>query len=726
MMEKPIQQSQQQTHVLFEFSPLDAREDIDDKTQRTYQNLKQMIANKSAKECHEIYLKYISTNSPHNLEELTMGLLVAILVEDGQQSKYYRDVVTFSKDSLNLFSTHLNIIIIERISKLRDHSINSIFWIAHQFMKASIASAESICSALIRQTAGGDVSSKNLWLIENLLGLFIENRNWVVNSTTFMVPTIIYTFMRLISDHMGPAQSALKQKEIDFVIGLIREKFLDCMAIGRDFLRLLHNVIRIPEFEKLWHDIHNNPKSLHPTFQNPLQLLTNRTPRRLFQSRLTFEMERKISFLATNVKFGNQKKYQDWFHKQYLSSPESLSLRCDLIRYICTIIHPSNEVLCSDIIPRWAIIGWLLTTCTTNASATNSKLALFFDWLLYDAKVDNIMNIEPAILCMYYSMRSHPNVTVGLLDFLCRIPTTFSPKLSEHIRAGIKKSLQQILEKRVIQSVSPLFDCPKLDHTLKALIRETFPEFCGDMIGHVDNGISSTVATPVTHHPNSLTNQITLGVTTIKPPIEVIVLDQDKTSSPSEIQSSTAAAEAVGNRTSTNQLEISPLNHLVKNRVNESSYIQSDDSNKIDQASLSPSSPSSSTISNSRDEAKAFTWNGTENANLSYSHKQQNHDSNKNRKFSIPISTTNETVKNQTKRPLTNDNFTNDWNFISKSLRPDPGLNSASCDSFSNQDGLPIKVIYSFMTVQQLDFKETLNTFSEPVQNILEDLKAER
>jgi hypothetical protein len=51
---------------------------------------------------------------------------------------------------------------------------------------------------------------------------------------------------------------------------------------------------------------------------------------------------------------------------QYLSTPESQSLRCDLIRYICAVIHPSNEVLCSDIIPRWAVIGWLLTTCTVS------------------------------------------------------------------------------------------------------------------------------------------------------------------------------------------------------------------------------------------------------------------------------------------------------------------------------------------------------------------------
>ena len=74
------------------------------------------------------------------------------------------------------------------------------------------------------------------------------------------------------------------------------------------------------------------------------------------------------------MKFGQHKRYQDWFQRQYLATPESQSLRCDLIRYICAVIHPSNEVLCSDIIPRWAVIGWLLTTCTVSRARTSTDL----------------------------------------------------------------------------------------------------------------------------------------------------------------------------------------------------------------------------------------------------------------------------------------------------------------------------------------------------------------
>lgn len=124
------------------------------------------------------------------------------------------------------------------------------------------------------------------------------------------------------------------------------------------------------------------------------------------------------------MRFGQQKRYQDWFQRQYLSMAESQSLRCDLIRYICGVVHPSNEVLSSDILPRWAIIGWLLTTCTvsapsvpqpfrlltqngfvcpsvrpsvrsaqSNVAASNAKLALFYDWLFFNTDKDSIMNI---------------------------------------------------------------------------------------------------------------------------------------------------------------------------------------------------------------------------------------------------------------------------------------------------------------------------------------------
>lgn len=84
------------------------------------------------------------------------------------------------------------------------------------------------------------------------------------------------------------------------------------------------------------------------------------------------------------------------------------------------------------------------------------------------------MNIEPAILVMHHSMRSHPAVTATLLDFLCRIITNFYPPLTEKVRGGIFSSLRQILDKRVLPSLVPLFDNSKLDRELRNMVKETF------------------------------------------------------------------------------------------------------------------------------------------------------------------------------------------------------------------------------------------------------------
>lgn len=235
---------------------------------------------------------------------------------------------------------------------------------------------------------------------------------------------------------------------------------------------------RIPEFDQLWKDILQNPKSLLTTFTGVWQLLQNRTSRRFLQCRITPEVERKLHFLASSVKFGHQKRYQDWFQDKYFSTPESHSLRSDLIRFIINAIHPTNDMLSSDLIPRWAIIGWLLTSCTNSTALANAKLALFYDWLFFDPMKDNIMNVEPGILVMFHSIRNHPLVSSTLLDFLCRIMKNFFPKCEDKIRTGVYNSLRKILEKQVIPSLHILFESPKLDRELKTMIRENFREFC--------------------------------------------------------------------------------------------------------------------------------------------------------------------------------------------------------------------------------------------------------
>ncbi|XP_029204428.1 integrator complex subunit 3-like isoform X1 [Acropora millepora] len=461
---------------LFTSNVLLQKDELEERLEKCHGVLMSVISNLSENEAHDA-LNQMVCKGPQQHEEASLGLLYIILVEPAAALKAFRDLTYITRDGLSLIISRLIGIVTDKLSKLLDTVRIQVIWLSGELLKNSTPGVEGLCQALLRQISGGDNSVSNVWLAENVLGLLNSNRAWLERNP-MLLATAVYTFLRLLEDHEAAPLKNLQQMEIEFCVALLREKFSDCIPIGRDLVRLLQNVTRIPEFSALWKDILYKPQSLSPQFTGISQLLYTRTSRKFLACRLHPEMENKILFLTSKVRFGQQKRYQDWFQKQYLSSPESQSLRADLIRYIVGVVHPCNEVLCSDIIPRWAIIGWLLTSCQTVVSTVNAKLALFFDWLFYQPDKDNIMNIEPAILLMHHSIRSHPTITCTLLDFLCRIIPNYSTLPDVQARQGVLKAFRHILSKKVVMSLSPLLDNPKMDRELRMLVRSTLAEFC--------------------------------------------------------------------------------------------------------------------------------------------------------------------------------------------------------------------------------------------------------
>ncbi|KAI8777522.1 integrator complex subunit 3-like isoform X1 [Biomphalaria glabrata] len=461
---------------LLALNPIDVKDELDEKLEKCYNVVMGLTANGSEREVNDALNAYVSKSNLQH-DEVQCGFLYAILVDQKIHIKCFRELNLVARDGLTCLLTKINQIVYEKWLKLLDLAKGQMLWLCRELVKMNALGADSVCIGILRQIVGGDTSQRNIWLAESMLELFLDHKAFLPKNLSLLA-TVIYTYLRIIVDHGTPNLANLRQKEVELCVNLLRNYWQECMQIGRDLIRLLQNVARIPEFDALWRDILFNPTVLSPTFTGVAQLLQIRTSRKFLIARLTPDMENKLIFLITKVRFGAQKRYQDWFQRQYLSTPESQSLRCDLIRYICAVFHPSNELLCSDIIPRWAVIGWLLTTCTSNVAASDAKLALFYDWLFFDPERDSIMNIEPAVLVMFHSMRPHPAITATLLDFMCRIMNNFSPGHTSQIKNSIYTALRTILEKRVLPSLSPLFDNPKLDKDLRNLLRENFVEFC--------------------------------------------------------------------------------------------------------------------------------------------------------------------------------------------------------------------------------------------------------
>ena len=165
---------------------------------------------------------------------------------------------------------------------------------------SQVQGMDLICWNLMRQIAGGDTSVYNLWLADSLLDIFIKHRAWL-DKFPFLVASVVYTYLRIIEDHFQPNLEKLREKEVKFVVGLLRDRFNDVIVIGRDLARVLQNIARIPEIETVWKDILHNPKALSPSFGGLVNLMQMRPSRRFLQSRITPEMEKKLVFLTSQV-----------------------------------------------------------------------------------------------------------------------------------------------------------------------------------------------------------------------------------------------------------------------------------------------------------------------------------------------------------------------------------------------------------------------------------------
>ena len=329
----------------------------------------------------------------------------------------------------------------------------------------------------------------------------------------------LYTYLRVLADHSQhpPAANTLRQlirRESDFCVRLMRDKWNDVMLIGRDLVRLLANLYKLDDIQLVLRHAMHAPAQLSVQYEQLgglIYLLRLPTRRRCLISRLTVDMERKIYFVITSVKQTTTttttaantqwRRYLDWFQRAYLSTAESQSLRADLVRYICAVVHPTNEKLNAGYVTRWSMCAWLMSTCTSVLELANIKQALFYDWFFYDARKDNIMLIEPAILLMLNSTLSKApspspspasagaGLTASLFDFLCRSVEHYHAPLREHVLNGVEQAFRDCVDKRVINTLQVFFVPPPLpiaagaapvaviDAELRHLVHATFGDF---------------------------------------------------------------------------------------------------------------------------------------------------------------------------------------------------------------------------------------------------------
>ncbi|XP_074292429.1 uncharacterized protein LOC141619300 isoform X2 [Silene latifolia] len=310
-----------------------------------------------------------------------------------------------------------------------------------------------------------------------MVNLLLAKWDLILDEAPVVLGYGLYSYLRLLADHYrlprSPKSTELKRREIGFCVKMLREQFSLCVNIGRDLIRLLQDLVHIPEFRAIWKDLLMKPSVFGvPDFSDISKIYGMRTSSRYILLRITPEMETQLRFLLTHVKFGTQRRHQAWFARKFLFGPERETLIIDIVRFICCAHHPSNEVLQSEVVPRWAVIGWLLKSCTKKYIEASVKLALFYDWLFFDEKVDNFMNVEPAMLLMVNSIPRYIDITSSLLEFLLLLVENYDMDRKNIILKSVSSAMSLLVRKEVIASLDVLTSCNLLPPYVKKLLEK--------------------------------------------------------------------------------------------------------------------------------------------------------------------------------------------------------------------------------------------------------------
>jgi integrator complex subunit 3 len=160
-----------------------------------------------------------------------------------------------------------------------------------------VRETDALFNALLRQIVTGDLTPKNIWLINQMLDMWANHQSWVLTQPT-LLPQLLYTILSVMVDHFKPGFEALKDREVVLCLQILKGRANDVKVIGRDLIRLVQQVAYYPEFDDIWRDILTNKQS--PIYF--LEITKTRTSRLYFQLRSQPEMESLLLFIMKQVR----------------------------------------------------------------------------------------------------------------------------------------------------------------------------------------------------------------------------------------------------------------------------------------------------------------------------------------------------------------------------------------------------------------------------------------
>ncbi|KAI9987768.1 hypothetical protein PInf_023812 [Phytophthora infestans] len=467
--------------------PLDAPDELDRKWFAHFYHMQKTIQGKDEAAALAILKQQPAEGVTPLPFQPDIALLYAVVTEPTLAKQHLRYLTAVATaDNYKNCMGWLQKLIDLKFVKLLVACRSQLLWLVRELVHLNAPGVDKVIVCLMRYLTGGDPSRTTVWLASSIIRILIEHEAWLLSCSS-LIPFVFHTFARISLDHTASQNASLLKQEVELCTTLWSRRQADVAQLGREIVRVLSDAKDIPGMNALWKQLRNVRDTAEPekdvTVYSVAQLMAIPTPPKYLAYRLNPKMEEYLLFMMERVQAGSVTRYQKWFSSQFLSSPGSDALVPDLVRYICAVYHPSNQVLSSKVTPRYHILGWLYLLChgsKTPSVLARVQLAMFFDYLYFKPS-DNIMTVEPAILLMVKSLKSHPMVTLAMIQFLVFAVEKFAASAVNRklMQKGVSTAFAMILKLGVVSYIHPLQSFPMLLSSapeLQSDLHRIFPE----------------------------------------------------------------------------------------------------------------------------------------------------------------------------------------------------------------------------------------------------------
>lgn len=163
------------------------------KYEKAFRTYEETITGINENDLHELVSSTLCKDKEH--EEISIALMYVILTDSNAAGKAYSDLTLSTHDGLAFVTNSLAMLVAEKYQRLNDIPRKQLLWFLKELIKNQVLNVDNLVWNILRQASGGDISPKNVALVDGLLDIFIEHRAWL-EKDQFLIGTVVYTFLR--------------------------------------------------------------------------------------------------------------------------------------------------------------------------------------------------------------------------------------------------------------------------------------------------------------------------------------------------------------------------------------------------------------------------------------------------------------------------------------------------------------------------------------------------